>query len=195
MNAQPLVNINRFEALVTETQDEDMNGPATFGVVRLLAAHIDSAFSQIQSSLIRLDDKIDGAEQKITARIDSLERRLDDKIDSKVDSLEQKITARIESLEQKITARIDSLERRLDDKIDSKVDSLEQKITARIDGLEQKITARIDGLEIMLRADMTANHGIIMDQFAQRVNSDRFIKVGFAVAVIGVLLQTAIQIR
>jgi|GEM_PF-2871184 len=162
MNAQPLVNINRFEALVTETQDEDMNGPATFGVVRLLAAHIDSAFSQIQSSLIRLDDKID----------------------SKVDSLEQKITARIDSLEQKITARIDSLERRLDDKIDSKVDSL-----------EQKITARIDGLEIMLRADMTANHGIIMDQFAQRVNSDRFIKVGFAVAVIGVLLQTAIQIR
>ena len=125
MNAQPLVNINRFEALVTETQDEDMNGPATFGVVRLLAAHIDSAFSQIQSSLIRLDDKID----------------------------------------------------------------------SKVDSLEQKITARIDGLEIMLRADMTANHGIIMDQFAQRVNSDRFIKVGFAVAVIGVLLQTAIQIR
>lgn len=32
-----------------------------------------------------------------------------------------------------------------------------------------------------------------MDQFAQRANSDRFIKVGFAVAVIGVLFQTALQ--
>ncbi len=119
---------------MTETQDEDLNRPATIGTVRLLAAHIDAVFSQIQSSLIRLDDKIDG-----------------------------------------------------------KADSLEQKLTARIDGVEQKLTARIDGLEITLRAEMTAKHGIIMDQFAQRVNSDRFIKVGFAVAIIGVLLQTALQ--
>lgn len=156
MNAQPLVNINRFEALVTENKDEDMNGPATFGVVRLLAAHIDSAFSQIQGSLIRLDDKIDNLERRLDDKIDILERRLDDKIDG---------------LEQKLTARIDGLEQRLDDKIDSKV----------------------DGLEIRLRSELTANHGIIMDQFAQRANSDRFIKVGFAVAVIGVLVQTTLQ--
>ena len=148
MNAHKLVNVNRFEALVTEIRDEDMNRPATFGVVRLLAAHIDSAFSQIQNSLIRLDDQIDGLEQNLSARIDGVEVR--------------------------ISARIDGLEQRLD-------------------GVGQRLDDKIDGLRITLRAEMTSNHAIIMDQFALRANSDRFIKAGFAVAVIGVLIQTALQ--
>jgi len=76
MNAQPLLNIKRLGAIVTETRNQDLNGSAKIGVVRLLAAHIDAAFSEFQCSLIQLDEKIDRLEQRLDIKVTSLEQKL-----------------------------------------------------------------------------------------------------------------------
>lgn len=83
-----------MEAIVTETQDEDLNKPATIGTVRMLAVHADAGFAQLHIGLERLNDKIDNVESKLTQRIDSVERNL---------------TQRIDSVESKLSQRIDSV--------------------------------------------------------------------------------------
>lgn len=107
---------NRLEAIVTETQDEDLNKPATIGTVRMLAVHADAGFAQIHLGLERLNDKIDSVEKNLSQRIDSS--------------------------------------------------------------------------VIELKAEMAVNMSTVMDQLALRSSSDRFIKTGFAVAVLSVLIQT-----
>lgn len=129
---------NRLEAIVTETQDEDLNKPATIGTVRMLAVHADAGFAQIHLGLERLNDKIDSVEKNLSQRIDSVEANL----------------------------------------------------TQRIDGVESKLTQRIDSSVIELKSEMAVNMSTVMDQLALRSSSDRFIKTGFALAVLGVLIQT-----
>lgn len=107
---------NRLEAIVTETQDEDLNKPATIGTVRMLAVHADAGFAQIHLGLERLNDKIDNVEKNLIQRIDSS--------------------------------------------------------------------------VIELKAEIAVNISKVMDQLTLRSSSDRFIKAGFAVAVLGVLIQT-----
>lgn len=116
-----------MEAIVTETQDEDLNRSATIGTVRMLAVHADAGFARSQINFERLDDKID---------------------------------------------------------------SVEDRLTQRIDHLEDKLTQRIDSVVVELKAEISVNISKVMDQLALRSGSDRFIKVGFAVAVLGVLIQT-----
>lgn len=106
-----------MDAILTETQDEDLNKPATIGTVRILAVHIDAGFAQLHSGL--------------------------------------------------------------------------ELVTQRIDGVEKNLGQRIDNSVIELKAEMSVNMSTVMDQFALRSSSDRFIKVGFGVAVLGVLIQTA----
>lgn len=117
-----------METIVTETQDEDMNKPATIGTVRMLAVHVDAGFTQLHSGFELLAQRIDHVEDKLTQRIDHVEDRL---------------------------------------------------------------TQRIDNSVIELKAQLSINMSTVMDQFALRSSSDRFIKVGFAVAILGVLIQTA----
>ncbi|MHB1091149.1 MAG: hypothetical protein ACYC06_06545 [Ilumatobacteraceae bacterium] len=114
---QPIISSSRMEAIVTETQDEDLNKPATIGTVRMLAVHVDAGFTQLHSGF--------------------------------------------------------------------------ELLAQRIDHVEDKLTQRIDSSAIELKAQMSANLSTVMDQFALRSSSDRFIKVGFGVAVLGVLIQTA----
>lgn len=62
---------------------------------------------------------------------------------------------------------------------------------AQLHGGLELVTQRIDNSVIELKAEMSVNMSTVMDQFALRSSSDRFIKVGFGVAVLGVLIQTA----
>jgi hypothetical protein len=138
-----------MEAIVTETQDEDLNKPATIGTVRMLAVHADAGFAQIHLGLERLNDKIDGVEKNLSQRITHVE-----------------------------------------EKLTQKIDGVESKLTQKIDGVESKLTQKIDISVVELKAEMSVNMSTVMDQLALRSSADRFIKVGFAVAVLGVLIQT-----
>ena len=140
-----------MEAIVTETQDEDLNKPATIGTVRMLAVHADAGFAHLNIGLDRLSDKVDNFERVLSQRIDSVE--------------------------EKLTQRIDHVE---------------EKLTQRIDHVEEKLTQRIDNSVIELKSEMSVNLSKVMDQLALRSSSDRFIKAGFAVAVLGVLIQTIV---
>lgn len=149
-----------MEAIVTETQDEDLNKPATIGTVRMLAVHADAGFAQLHMDRERLSDKVDHLDEKLSQRIDSLETNLSQRIDH------------------------------LDEKLSQRIDSVEDKLTQRIDHLDEKLTQRIDNSVIELKSEMSVNLSTVMDQLALRTNSDRFIKTGFGVAILGVLIQT-----
>jgi chromosome segregation ATPase len=56
--------------------------------------HIRSDISEMKTDIRRLNEKIDGVDQKLTARIDRVE---------------EKLTARIDRLEEKLTAKIDGV--------------------------------------------------------------------------------------
>ncbi len=137
-NRHPIISNNRMETIVTETQDEDLNKPATIGTVRMLAVHADAGFAQLHMDRERLSDKVDHLDEKLSQRIDSLETNL----------------------------------------------------SQRIDHLDEKLSQRIDNSVIELKSEMSVNLSKVMDQLALRSNSDRFIKTGFGVAVLGVLIQT-----
>lgn len=92
-----------------------------------------------------------------------------------IDDLERHLSQRIEQFEDKLTQRIDGLEKHL---------------SQRIEHSEDKLTQRIDSSVIELKAEMSANMSTVMDQLALRTTSDRIIKAGFGVAVLGVLIQT-----
>ena len=193
-----------MEAIVTETQDEDLNKPATIGTVRMLAVHADAGFAQLHMDLERLNDKVDHLDENLSQRIGGVETNLSQRIDSVEDNLSQriggvesKLTQRIDSVEDKLTQRIDSVEDKLtqridhlDEKLSQRIDSVEDKLTQRIDHLDEKLSQRIDNSVIELKSEMSVNLSTVMDQLALRTNSDRFIKTGFGVAVLGVLIQT-----
>jgi hypothetical protein len=171
-----------MEAIVTETQDEDLNKPATIGTVRMLAVHADAGFAQIHLGLEHLNDKIDSVEKNLSQRIE----HFDDNLNQKIDGVEERLIQRIDHVEEKLTQRIDGVEFRLTQRIDH----VEEKLTQRIDGVESKLTQKIDSSVVELKAEMSVNMSTVMDQLALRLSADRFIKVGFAVAVLGVLVQT-----
>ncbi|MEK7295813.1 MAG: hypothetical protein AAB018_04695 [Actinomycetota bacterium] len=81
---------------------------------------------------------------------------------------------------------IDDLERHLSQRIEQ----FEDKLTQRIEQFEDRLTQRIDSSVIELKAEMYANLSTVMDQLTLRTTSERFIKAGFGVAVLGVLIQT-----
>jgi DNA anti-recombination protein RmuC len=149
-----------METIVTETQDEDLNKPATIGTVRMLAVHADAGFAQLHMDLERLNDKVDHLDENLSQRIGGVETNLSQRIDS------------------------------VEDKLTQRINSVEDKLTQRIDHLDEKLTQRIDNSVIELKSEMSVNLSTVMDQLALRSNSDRFIKTGFGVAVLGVLIQT-----
>ena len=127
-----------MEAIVTETQDEDLNKPATIGTVRMLAVHADAGFAQLHMDLERPNDKVD----------------------------------------------------HLDGKLSQPIGGLETSVCRRFNNFETNISQRIDNSVIELKSEMSVNLSTVMDQLALRTDSDRFIKTGFGVAVLGVLIQT-----
>jgi hypothetical protein len=75
-------------------------------------ALLEQTCSNINQSLIRLENKIDTLDKKIEVKIDALDK----KIDSKIDNLEKKI----ETLDKKIDSKFDI--------IDKKIDSIHSRI-------------------------------------------------------------------
>ena len=97
--------------------------------------------------------------------------------DNVIDDLERHLSQRIEQIEDKLTQRIDNVE---------------DKLTQRIDSVEKHLSQGIESSVTELKAEMSANMSTVLDQLALRTASDRLIKAGFGVAVLGVLIQTVL---
>jgi chaperonin cofactor prefoldin len=67
--------------------------------------HIQSDVSEMKVDIRRLNDKIDGMDQRLCAKIDGGDQKLSDK----TDGMEQRLCAKIEGVDQKFTAKFDSL--------------------------------------------------------------------------------------
>ncbi len=66
--------------------------------------HIQADVSDLKIGMRRLDDKIDGVEQRLTGKIDAV----DQKLTTKIDAVDQKLTAKIDAVDQKLTNKIDT---------------------------------------------------------------------------------------
>ena len=115
-NKQPIIRDNRLETIVIETQDEDLNKPATIGMLRILAVHADVGFAQLHIDLERLNEKvdsvwdglgqrIDNVEQKLGQRIDHVEQKLGQRIDSSVIELKAVMSANMSTILDQISLR------------------------------------------------------------------------------------------
>ena len=82
-----------MEAIVTETQDEDLNKPATIGTVRMLAVHADAGFAQLHMDLERLNDKVDHLDEKLSQSVASKRALANDSTASKRTSANESTTA------------------------------------------------------------------------------------------------------
>jgi uncharacterized coiled-coil protein SlyX len=67
--------------------------------------HIQSDVSEMKIDIRRLNDKIDGLDQRLCAKIDGGDQKLSDK----TDGVEQRLCAKIDGVDQKLSDKIDSL--------------------------------------------------------------------------------------
>ena len=120
------------------------------GVVVTLGASMFTGFAWI---LRRIDERVDGLDDKLGGRINGL----DDKLSSRIDAVEEKLSNRIDAVEEKLSARIDAVE----DKLGTRIDDVEDKLSTRIDVLTGEVTGvkiAIARLEGPPRHLVTASH-------------------------------------
>ena len=181
-----------MEETVTESKGEDQSQPATNATVRILAVRADAGFTQLHMGLERLNDKIDHVDDKLCQRIDGVEIR--------IDSLESNLGQRIDN----VGIRIDGVESRLGQRIDNvgiRIDSLESNLGQRIDNVESNLGQRIDNLSQQMNNTST-EHKVameklsseVMEKFAERAKSDKFLTFGFAITLLTVFAQTAVNL-
>lgn len=108
--------------------------PVEERVARLEAnvEHTRADVADIKIDLRRLNDKVDGAEQRLIGKTDGI----DQKLIAKIDGFEQRLTGKIEDFEQRLTGKLEGL----DQKLTAKIDGFEQRLTFRVDGVEQRLT-------------------------------------------------------
>jgi DNA anti-recombination protein RmuC len=96
----------------------ELEEPVEERIARLEAhvEHIQADVSDTKVDIRRLNDKVDGLDQKLCAKIEDVKQMLTTRIDdvnqtltAKIEALDQKLTAKIEALDQKLTAKIDAL--------------------------------------------------------------------------------------
>lgn len=152
---------------MTESTGEDQSQPATNGTVRILAIRADAGFTQLHMGLEHLNDKIDHVEDKLCQRIDSVESRLGQRIDN--------LGTRIDSVESNLGQRIDNLKIELGQQISNLGQQMNNTNT------EHKV-------------EMEKLSSEIKEKFAERAKSDKFLTLGFAIALLGLFSQMAVSL-
>ncbi|MHB1089645.1 MAG: hypothetical protein ACYC0U_00970 [Ilumatobacteraceae bacterium] len=204
MSSQPtIVNSHRMEETVTESKGEDQSQPATNATVRILAVRADAGFTQLHMGLEHLNDKIDHVDDKLCQRIDGVESNLGQKIDNlgtRIYGVESNLGQRIDNLGK----RIDGVESNLGQRIDNVESNLGQKIDnveKRIDGVESKLGQQISNLSQQMN-NTSSEHKVAMEKqssevkekLAERAKSDKFLMLGFAIALLSIFAQMAVTL-
>jgi uncharacterized phage infection (PIP) family protein YhgE len=99
-----------------------------------LEAHVEHIRADVADTRIeirRLNDKVDGLGEKLTAKIDDVNQTLSAKIDgvnqtlsAKIDGVNQTLSAKIDGATQTSSAKTDAVDQRLSAKIDEGKDAL-----------------------------------------------------------------------
>jgi tetrahydromethanopterin S-methyltransferase subunit G len=174
-----------MEETVTESKSEDQSQPATNGTVRILAVRADAGFTQLQTSLGHLNEKIDHVDDKLCQRIDGVESRLGQRIDN--------LGTRIDGVESNLGQRIDNVEKR--------IDSIESNLSQKIDNVESKLGQQISNLSQQMN-NTSSEHKVAMEKqssevkekLAERAKSDKFLMLGFAIALLSIFAQMAVTL-
>jgi predicted nucleic acid-binding Zn-ribbon protein len=90
--------------------------------------HIQKDVSDMKIDIRRLNDKIDGVDQKLS---------------TKIDNADQKLSAKIDGVDQRLSAKIDGVDQRLS----AKIDGVDQKLSVRIDSVKDLVTALAVNME------------------------------------------------
>ena len=136
------------------------------------------AVERLEAKIDKLDAKVDGVEMRLEAKIDGLEARLDAKID--------KLDAKVDGVEMRLEAKIDGLEDRLDAKID--------KLDTKVDGVEMRLDAKIDSLGTRLDARITEESSKLMNEISKsRAETSRWMMSMF-LAVTGMFIAIAFKL-
>ena len=155
-----------MEETVTESKSEDQSQPATNGTVRILAVRADAGFTQLQTSLGHLNEKIDHVDDKLCQRIDGVESRLGQRIDN--------LGTRIDGVESNLGQRIDNLRIELGQQISNLGQQMNNSNT------EHKV-------------EMEKLSSEIKEKFAERAKSDKFLTFGFTITFLSVFAQIAVN--
>jgi predicted nucleic acid-binding Zn-ribbon protein len=82
--------------------------------------HIQTDIADTKIDIRRLNDKVDGLEQRLLGKMDGL----DQKLSRKIESLDQKTSEKIEGLDRKLLGKVDSLDQKMSGKIDMLVQAV-----------------------------------------------------------------------
>ncbi len=111
----------------------------------------------IRADVRSLDQKIDGADAKLTTKIDGV----DAKLTTKIDGLDARLTTKMDGVDARLTTKIDALGDKVDDldvRLTTKIDSLRtetvslkgellaeiRRVDIRIDGVDRELRTAID---------------------------------------------------
>jgi chromosome segregation ATPase len=95
--------------------------------------HIRSDMSDVKTDIRKLNEKVDGVDQRLAAKTDGVEQRLT----AKIDGVDQKLTAKIDGVDQKLTAKIDTV----DQKLTTRVDALKDALASHAVSMEKAFSA------------------------------------------------------
>ena len=172
MSNQPaIVNSHRMEETVTESKGEEQSQPATNATVRILAVRADAGFTQLHMGLEHLNDRID---------------HVDDKLCQRIDGVESNLTQRIDGVESNLTQRIDGVENRLGQRIDN----VESKLSQQISNLSQQMNNTSSEHKVAMEKQSSE----VKEKLAERAKSDKFLMLGFAIALLSIFAQMAVTL-
>lgn len=109
------------------------NQPAIESVEKKVAS-IEQSLPGLEQKVASLTERAESMTSRITAVREDLAGRVNE-FEQSWRLAQEKVTARIESLEKKMPARVESLEK----KATARIESLEKKVTARVESLEKKV--------------------------------------------------------
>ena len=167
-----------MEETVTESKSEDQSQPATNATVRILAVRADAGFTQLHMGLEHLNDKID---------------HVDDKLCQRIDNVESNLTQRIDGVESRLGQRIDNVEKRIDSvagNLSQKIDNVEK----RIDSVASNLSQQMNNISTEYKVALEKQSSEVKEKLAERAKSDKFLMLGFAIALLCIFAQMAVTV-
>ena len=178
-----------MEETVTESKGEDQSQPATNATVRILAVRADAGFTQLHMGLQHLNDKIDHVDDKLGQRIDGVESNLTQRIDG----VESRLGQRIDNVESRLGQRIDNVEKRIDSvesNLSQKIDNVEK----RIDSVASNLSQQMNNISTEYKVALEKQSSEVKEKLAERAKSDKFLMLGFAIALLSIFAQMAVTL-
>jgi chromosome segregation ATPase len=154
--------------------------PVESRVARLEAnvEHIRSDIADIKVDLRRLNDKVDGVEQRLSVKIDDVDNRLC----VKIDEVDNRLSGKIDEVDKRLSGKIDDVDKRLS----GKIDDVDKRLCGKIDDVDKRLCGKIESVKDMVTSlALTVEKGFA----AQKVGRafDRIWYLLTAAALLGVM--------